>query len=115
MLFVPHIDIKDDVPSSDKTDKKYDASELKLMIDLFQNKYKTSDLKSNGTKTILKATNPFDITVLLTIQHLPNEMASVTLTCNHNDWRGQEIINDNVFDYLKNENCFNPALEETRK
>jgi hypothetical protein len=85
---------------------------MQSMIDLFENKYRTSRISFIGPNVILNATNVWGETVLLVMQPL-DDTVTATLTCNHNDWRNQEMITKNVLEYLKNKNCFSPALEET--
>lgn len=92
---------------------KTNNAEMESMIELFQNKYHTSQITYTGPKTILNATNVWGETVSLDIQS-PDGKVIATLTCNHMDWRNQEVITENVLDYLQNKNCFTPTLEETR-
>ena len=91
-----------------------DNSEIQSMIDLFENRYDTSQRTFVGPYVILNATNVWGETVSLVMQSMDGKV-NATLTCNHMDWRNQEVITENVLDYLQNKNCFNPALEETRK
>jgi hypothetical protein len=89
-----------------------DNEEMKLMIEFFQSRYHTSMITYSGPYVILNATNVWGETVSLVMQPL-DDIITATLTCNHNDWRKQEIITENVLDYLQNKNCFAPTLEET--
>jgi len=91
-----------------------DNAEMQSMIDLFENRYDTTQRTFVGPCVILNATNVWGETISLVMQSLDGKV-NATLTCNHTDWRNQEIITENVSDYLKNVNCFNPTLEETRK
>lgn len=89
-----------------------DNPEMQSMIDLFENKYHTSRISFVGPTVILNATNVWGETVSLVMQPLDDGI-DATLTCNHNDWRKQEIITENVLEHLQSKNCFAPALEET--
>ncbi|QLH06656.1 hypothetical protein [Nitrosopumilus ureiphilus] len=89
-----------------------DNVEIQSMIDLFENRYHTSKISFAGSNVLLNATHIGGKTVSLVIQSLDDKVTA-TLTCNHMDWRNQEVITENVLDYLKNVNCFNPSMEET--
>lgn len=95
-----------------KTSKMYNETEVKSIIKTFENKYKTAKTIHDGLKTTLRAENPHGAAISLTIQPLSDGNTSIIISCNHNDWRGQEVITENILDYLTNENCFNPSLEE---
>ncbi|GEM_PF-3612113 len=89
-----------------------DNEEMKLMIEFFQSRYHTSMITYSGPYVILNATNVWGETISLVMQPLDDRITA-TLTCNHNDWRKQEIITENVLAHLQNKNCFAPTLEET--
>jgi hypothetical protein len=101
------IGIPDDLPHIDN-------AEIQLMFDLFKDRYHISHISYVGPKIILIATNVWGETISLVMQPLDDKV-DATLTCNHVDWRNREVITENVLDYLKNVNCFNPTLEEVRK
>jgi hypothetical protein len=98
-----------------KTDKTYSDAEIELIVKSFKNKYKTAKTTQDDQKTILRAETPHGASISLTIRPLPDGTTSIIISCNHNDWRGLEIITGNVLDYLTNENCFNPSLEELQE
>ncbi|MEO9310387.1 MAG: hypothetical protein ABI337_08880 [Nitrososphaera sp.] len=98
-----------------KTTKAYGDAEIELIVKSFKNKYKTAKITQDEQKTILRAETPHGISISLTIQTLSDGTTSVIIACDHNDWRGLEIITENVLDYLTNENCFNPSLEELQE
>jgi len=82
-----------------------DDAEIRSMMELFQNRYHTSQITYAGSKIILNATNVWGETILLVIQPLDDGVGA-TLTCNHTDWRKQEIVTENVLEHLQTKSCF---------
>lgn len=78
------------------------------ITELFKQKYRTW---TYSNQTTLIASDPYNQTITLFLN--TNENEQIRIECMHNDWRGLEIITENVVEYFENENCYEPMLEET--
>lgn len=90
--------------------------DVALMKELFEKKYYHREMRfidgMDYSRTEIKATNPHGGYIVLATQ-IQDGRLSAEIICKHNDWRGTEVITENLLDYMKNENCFMPAVEET--